>query len=93
MAFNDLILEEFHISAAGMALAHVMPPTNDQKVKIDSYNLIRECFVRLGDTPNFRRRVIEVAERYTRRVEDGISTASERHEIESTLAKLLDYKP
>ena len=90
---SDLILEELNISAAGMALAHVMRPSYDDRVKHDSINLIRECFLRLGDAPKIRRRVIDVAERYTRRVEDGIETASGRHGIENALAKLLGYKP
>jgi len=76
-----------------MALAHVMRPSYDDRVKHDSINLIRECFLRLGDAPKIRRRVIDVAERYTRRVEYGIETASERHGMENVLAKLLDYKP
>ena len=90
---SDLLLEELNISAAGMALAHVMRPNYDDRVKMDSINLIRGCFLRLGDAPKTRRRVIDVAERYTRRVEDGIETASERHGIENVLGKLLDYKP
>ena len=88
-----VIVEAVIWIAAGMALAHVMRPNYDDRVKHDSINLIRECFLRLGDAPKIRRRVIDVAERYTRRVEDGIETASGRHGIENALAKLLGYKP
>jgi hypothetical protein len=84
--------EELIECAAAMALAHLML-TTDQIMKMADYNTIRQCFGRIGDMPYVHDRVIDLAERYTSRVEDdGIKTKSERHEIEIVLETVLDYE-
>ena len=92
-ARRDMALEILIIRAAGMALAHHMPPTNNHQIRIGDIETIRTCFEVIDDSPIHRRRVIDFAVDYTRRAEpDGQPFVSERREVERRLHEILDYK-